>query len=537
MSPKFNEPKISPSVRVATHPDATINYEGGLAFNASPLTKLYMQAATCLIKEPKFYQSKEDSHAEFEKTVSEAIKIDPLFVLQLAVYCREELFLRSVPLFLVNKVAYEKAEPIPASSKYVTRVIQRADELSELMALAMQGQDKLKGKYPLMIKRGVGNAFGKFDEYQFGKYKRSDKAVTLRDTLFITHPKADTPEREAWYKNIAENTIPIPDTWETYISTNGSTAENWEHIIPKMGYMAILRNLRNFLKVDISTEKINYVANRISEPEQVARSKQLPFRFLSAYKMLKGSMGMSDSRWGSRGVTPMDGIDHLKAGILVDAVERALDASVVNLPQLPGKTLIAIDTSGSMTSTISDKSVLRCIDISTLMGTIAKFVYPESDTYVFGQNIKHIPLQIDRARPRILSHCLKFLDAGGDSWVGHSTNGHLVTDHLCATQEKFDRLMFFTDEQLWDSTRHFYGYGSHAQSSNLAQSFLRYRQQVNQNASCYVIDLTGYGKLLFPEGTPGVFNLAGWTNSIFRLMEAIEVDPNTVVKRIKGIAP
>lgn len=38
----------------------------------------------------------------------------------------------------------------------------------------------------LMIKHGLANAFGKFDEYQFAKYNR-DGAVKLRDVLFLTH--------------------------------------------------------------------------------------------------------------------------------------------------------------------------------------------------------------------------------------------------------------------------------------------------------------------------------------------------------------
>ena len=51
-----------------------------------------------------------------------------------------------------------------------------------------------------------------------------------------------------------------------------------------MGYMALLRNLRNFDQAGVSDEVAATVAAQLADPDEVARSRQLPMRFLSAYR-------------------------------------------------------------------------------------------------------------------------------------------------------------------------------------------------------------------------------------------------------------
>ena len=61
----------------------------------------------------------------------------------------------------------------------------------------------------------------------------------------------------------------------------GNRKEVWEAIRPHMGYMAMLRNLRNFINAGVA---MGPVLERLSDPEQVRRSKQLPFRFYTAWR-------------------------------------------------------------------------------------------------------------------------------------------------------------------------------------------------------------------------------------------------------------
>src|SRR5205807_9527233 len=86
------------------------------------------------------------------------------------------------------------------------------------------------------------------------------------------------------------------------------------------------------------------VAARLADPEQVARSRQFPFRFLAAYK------SVPSLRWAY-------------------PLEQALAASLANVPHLAGRTLILVDRSGSMFDGISAKSGLNRADTAALFGT------------------------------------------------------------------------------------------------------------------------------------------------------------------------
>jgi hypothetical protein len=100
-------------------------------------------------------------------------------------------------------------------------------------------------------------------------------------------------------------------------------AAAWESVIPSMGIFALVRNLRNFDRAGVSDEVAEQVARRISDPQEVARSRMLPFRFWAAYKH-------TDSlRWAH-------------------ALDKALNLSLANVPALSGRSLILVDRSPSM---------------------------------------------------------------------------------------------------------------------------------------------------------------------------------------------
>lgn len=99
--------------------------------------------------------------------------------------------------------------------------------------------------------------------------------------------------------------------------------QQWNLIIPHMGYMAVLRHLRDFDECGLGASMVNKLTHRIADPGEVAASRQLPFRFLSAY------LNIPSLRWGQ-------------------ALEQALQACVPNIPTLDGRTLVLIDMSGSM---------------------------------------------------------------------------------------------------------------------------------------------------------------------------------------------
>lgn len=79
-----------------------------------------------------------------------------------------------------------------------------------------------------------------------------------------------------------------PDTWERKVSQEGNKAATWEKLIDgkSLPFMAMLRNLRNMITVGISEKHHSKILNRLSSKNAVIQSRQFPFRFLSAYKVI-----------------------------------------------------------------------------------------------------------------------------------------------------------------------------------------------------------------------------------------------------------
>jgi hypothetical protein len=255
----------------------TVNAEGNPAYAMSPKAKLVTQVLTSFFDEAKFYG---DNSEELQATVEEVIKADPAFVAKLAVFARREFHMRSVSHVLTAYLAHE-VEGKPYVRRTVKGVALRGDDVTEIMAFYLNTFGK---PIPNSLRKGIADVLTGFDEYTLAKYKGSDKALKMRDLLCLCRPKPRDDAQAALWKRCLEGTLATPVTWETQLSANGNNARTWENLIDsgKVGYMALLRNLRSIIQAAPSNQE--KVFAMIENPEAVRRSQQLPFRFLSAYK-------------------------------------------------------------------------------------------------------------------------------------------------------------------------------------------------------------------------------------------------------------
>src|SRR5690606_23450596 len=104
------------------------------------------------------------------------------------------------------------------------------------------------GKRPLsaQMKKGLARAFCKFDAYQLAKYDRPGP-VRLRDVLFLVHAKPAAATQADTWKKLAAKALDSPDTWEVALSAGADKRDTFERLLKekKLGYLALLRNLRN----------------------------------------------------------------------------------------------------------------------------------------------------------------------------------------------------------------------------------------------------------------------------------------------------
>lgn len=480
----------------------TTNYEGAPAYKMSAALELYSAVVTTSLSRT-FYEG--DGWKRIERLRDLIKRNDPLFVAQLAVYAREKMYLRAVPLVLAVELA-KVHNGDDLISRLVSRVIQRADEITELLAyyqMANQRQSTKKlNRLSKQLQRGLALAFNKFDEYQFAKYNRATE-VKLRDALFLVHPKAKDEAQQGLFNKIVNDGLEIPYTWETQLSALGqqnfaSEAEKasafrakWQELIDsqRLGYMASMRNLRNMLEAGISTEHLNQVAERLSDPAQVARSKQLPFRFLAAYRELKNVKSPRVSK-------------------LLNALENAILASTQNLKGFDENTdvLIACDTSGSMCQPISPKSSVQLYDVGLVLGMLLQSRCQSVMSGIFGDTWKVINLP----QEQVLANADGLRRRMGE--VGYSTNGYLVIKDLIKRKQKMDKVMIFTDCQLWNSNY---------SGESIAKYWTQYKK-IAPNAKLYLFDLAGYGQSPVELKSGDVALIAGWSDKVFEVLEALE---------------
>ena len=636
----------------------TTNHEGALAWRMTPEWELYSTVVTTMGVEGKFYESGEDRVRRIADLVR---KVEPGFVAQLAVYAREAMHLRSVPLLLLVELACcHHGDSLV--SRAVSRTVQRADEITELLMCYQwrTGRKDLTG-LSCQLRKGLAEAFNHFDEYQFAKYDRKDRKVTLRDALLLVHPKPKDERQKEIFRKILSDTLAAPYTWEVELSKTGkqrfssdeerdeAKRATWQELIAsgRLGYMAMLRNLRNLTYLCIDDESKAKVCEKLADTNEVRKSKQLPFRFLSAYMQLVNETDAEMRRpilrnsWAIKVESALRAkkqnighkVDMLKHGFykvwrrkssrytphttlaqnakikgqleytcpkrhlyyrvledchvdtlpekvalklrklelmlaniekkldwlclrarkvaehqqkvilrerkrrsqrlrrlrvswqqylapVLNALEEAAKETAANIPGFDKGTrvLLASDTSFSMCNPVSGGSSVMCYHIGLLLSMLMKHRCPQAVTGMFGDIWK----TYDMPSGNVLQNTVDMLKHEGE--VGYSTNGHLVIDWLIKKGKVMDKVMLFTDCQLWDSN-----WGG----DSLQKSWDRYKE-IAPDAKLYLFDLAGYGQSPVSMERDDVFCIAGWSDKVFDILAALERG-NSAIDEIRRI--
>jgi 60 kDa SS-A/Ro ribonucleoprotein len=377
-------------------------HEGAVAQRVDVKTELRRSVLTCLLWEDTFYEKGND----IAKRIAELVKQSkPEDVAALAREARDKMQLRHVPLFLVRELARHKgAGPIVAET--LEQVIQRADELGEFVALYWK---ELKQPLSAGVKRGLAQAFTKFDAYQLAKYNR-DAMVTLRDVLFLCHAKPKDAEQEAVWKKLVENTLESPDTWEVALSAGKDKRETFERLLREgvLGGLAVLRNLRLMLASGVDPKLI-----RERLEKGVARA--LPFRFVTA------------ARYAPR---------------LEDAIENAMLKGIAGFAKLTGSTGLVVDVSGSMDGVLAKRGETTRMDAAAGLAILLREKADAFCVATFSEQCVELPTRRGFA----------LRDAITRSQAHSGTYLRRALGELYEKPEwrELDRLIVITDEQSHD---------------------------------------------------------------------------------------
>ncbi|GAA5007027.1 TROVE domain-containing protein [Kitasatospora paranensis] len=506
--------KAAPTSPVTTTGLRTANHEGGTGHLRDEKSELFLLAVANLVGQDTFYErggARDDRYTALVRSLAVA---DPEWTLGLLRWLRTGAAMRTASL--VGAAEFTRARLDAGAPGYsrqaVDAVLQRPDEPGELLAYWTSRYGRA---LPKPLKRGVADAVQRlYTGRALLKYDTASKGFRFGDVLELTHPAphADRPWQGALFRyaldrrHRPEEAVPpagdellnahrallaLPVGERRAVVTGADGAERlaaagmtwealagwlqgpldaavWEAVVPSMGPMALVRNLRNFDRAEVSDEVAEQVARRISDPDEVRRSKQFPFRYLAAYRHAPSL------RWGH-------------------ALERALAHSLANVPALPGRTLVLVDRSGSMFDRPSAQTQLNRADSAAVFGTALALRAADADLVEFGTTSRRIEVARGDAVLKLLG---RFSGLGG-------------TNTAAAVQQHYrgqDRVVIITDEQAY------------GRQDVLAA--------VPAQVPVYTWNLAGYRAGQAPSGGAHRHTFGGLTDAAFRLIPLLEAGRN-----------
>ncbi|MFJ9756368.1 TROVE domain-containing protein [Streptomyces sp. NPDC101149] len=504
-----------PTSRVTSTGRVLRTYEGGRGHERDPRAELFLLAVSNFVAQRTFYETGADRDDRFAALVRRLAVTDPSWTAGLLGWLRGEGNLRTASV--VGAAEYVKARldagatEGPANRQVVSRVLQRPDEPGELLAYWTSTYGR---NVPKPVKRGLADAVQRlYHGKALLKYDTASRGYRFGDVLNLVHaaPHPDKPWQGDLFRYALDRrhnpdtalppasnavltahreltAIPVEQrravvtapggaerlaaagmTWEALAGWLQGPMDRaaWEAVIPSMGTMALVRNLRNFDEAGVSDEVAAQVAARISDPVEVARSRQFPFRYLAAHRHAPSL------RWSY-------------------PLEQALGHSLANVPALPGRTLVLVDRSGSMFySRLSDRSELTRADAAAVFGTALALRAADADLVEFGTGSNKVGFRKGESVLKVLG---RFGDLGGTDTTGavrRHCSGH-------------DRVLIVTDEQ--------YAPSRHGDPT----------EQVPSHVPVYTWNLAGYRAGHGPSGRGNRHTFGGLTDGAFRMVSLIE---------------
>lgn len=486
----------------------TLNHEGSPAVKLTPKKQLAMMAVSTFFGD-SFY---ERSLAQLEAMQELVAKVPASYVDQLAHCVREEFNMRATAAALLAFRVLEYG-----SYTYAPRLLEtfsRGDEIGDFLAVV--NRFSRNKKVTKAAFRTVNIVLNNLTERQALRYPNHKHLWSLSKAIGVARPRPKNLKQSAlfafirkggntaaWQTLTDEQRALLPVIDKALHNTGGendcgdiswershSAGVPFERLINKMGYMAILRNLRNFVQ-QVSEDNHEFwdvVCNTISDPEQVAKSKQFPFSFMSAYKSLELS-----PEYGEGSVQRNSAYRRCMV-----AIETALNHSArSNIPKFAKCPLIIVDVSGSMDSKTSDKSTVTLKDIAVTFAAMLKYTSRRAEVVSFAT--LGMVNNLTKPEASLLEIYLE-IKASEDS-LGGSTNLHTAFDALRKENKdinNYDTIVIFSDMQLHDSRaarEHLSNYtGGRVVFFNLAH----YQYHVSE--------------------TPKSLNIGGWSDTALKLL-------------------
>jgi len=452
--------------------------------------------------------------------IAEVSKTDKTFAAKALIYARSVMGQRTV----THYGAVELAKVLSGDglgARFFSKRARKANaggivfRLDDMLEIAACYQAKNPGKtLSNAIKKGFRAALEAADEYELAKYQASNRDLSLVDIVNLVHPKPSEKMAPVFAKLMKGelkqfNTVEDKNTKagqevaakvkagkitaeEATAELNEAKESNFAELIEtrKIGYLALLRNLRNIIKVAGKPGLVQSACELLTDKKLIKQSLVFPHQIDLALEILLDEFGT-------------------KATPLIVALNQAYELSIPNLAELfpHGRTAVVFDSSGSMSSQIklankNQGSEAAIKKAALIAATLAKGI--NADVYHFADRCDKITFNpLDSVNTLKNQFCAK------QGSVGYGTS----FDSIFRTIGKnYDRVFVISDMQGKD-----------------------YVERVAYaNMHVYSVDLCGYGTTMFKPGSK-VYGIYGYSADIYELIKKVEIDPKALIKEIEAI--
>jgi 60 kDa SS-A/Ro ribonucleoprotein len=514
----------------------SINEAGGPAYAFSPEHALAQYAVTGTLH-GTFYASDEE---QLDKVQGLASAVSPELVAKTAIYCREHGRMKDVPAFLV---AWLASRDVALMSRVFPRVIDDARMLRSFVAIVRSGVTGRKsfGSAPkralrewfaarspeTIFRQSIGQSPSMSDVIKMVRPPpRNDKgeADAVREALYgyligknVDRSKlpALTQAFEAWKRSDGE---PLPDVPFEMLTGLPLRAQHWTELAKKMTFNQLRQNLNTLYRHGVLAipAMTQLVAEKLSDPDAVKRSRVLPYQLLAAYRAVESTM-------------PKE---------IVLALARAVEHAVSNVPSFAGSVALCPDVSGSMHSPVtghraSATSKVRCIDVAALATAAMLRKNDRAMVLPFSDDV--LPMPSLNALDSVVTNAevLSSLPGGGTSCAA-------PLRWLNARNEAPDLVVFVSDNQSWADFRlapRVLDANGTTRGTVMAEEWERLRSR-NPRAKLVLIDLQPYSTTQV-QTRADVLNVGGFSDAVFDIVASFTRDDTSgagFLERVEAIA-
>lgn len=448
------------SKRATIKPDTktTLNHEGTTVHQLNALEVLFSKVLGSFFGESTHYEKRtaESDYKELAKTISDVADEDIEYVLKIAQLGRAYNMI-SYPLNVLTACMNDErfkgesfVDEVTGRNKlqtYARYIIRRGKDILDILATQMnvygfsvvvKGKKGEKKKHhrqqplPMQMRKVLKSRLESFNEYQISKALGESRQVSMSDAIKLLHPNP-TKSRvgKNFYQKVIEGDVKMGNDVKQVQSelakannkNSKTTKKDVVKSIDTSTVMAIVKNLvalyNNGVLDDLTA--VDSIVAKLSNKEEVRKSKLLPFRFYSAYKEVMNTLHNSVA----------------KARIL-EALVDALDSSIDNLPDINGYSAVLVDRSGSMRKPVSSMSDVTAEEVALVLGAIC-FKKGFADVFVFGTSC----VQIDDVTRK--STVMDIISAMRRPYCGGGTNLDVALNVVERSKARYDNLIILSD--------------------------------------------------------------------------------------------